>query len=187
MNSFSTKTIFIPKIIFLFFLFHKQSPKPEGKNKKPNNICCQKSDTSYFTLLKDKRSSSESTRLDLEHLHCLLNKNWCLLCCFSSPIPVSWSADQPFSEQDPVVVDNYWNKVLAKTSRDIQLSPWQDQEHLNHLWQILIADESKVFWYCLKAVGDLCTHWQPSSDSWDWLTHIWKMLFPPALRTLGIV
>lgn len=118
---FFTKTLFFPKIIFLFFC-----SKARGKKLKPSNICCQKSDISYFTLLKDKWSSWESTRLDLEHLHSLLNKNWCLL--FSSPIPVSWSTD---SEQDPGVNDNYWNTELAKTSRDMQLSPWHGQEHLN--------------------------------------------------------
>lgn len=114
---FSVKLFLFQKYFFIFFfcLFHKQNPKPEGEEK---NICCWESDTSGFMLMKDKMSSSENTRLDLVHLCSLLNKNWCLLCIFSFPIPASWSTDQHFSGQDPVVNDKYWNRMLAKTSRD---------------------------------------------------------------------
>lgn len=63
--------LFLFQKYFFSFLFHKQNPKPERGKK---NICCQKSDTSCFTLVKDKMSSSENTRLALVHLHSLLNK-----------------------------------------------------------------------------------------------------------------
>lgn len=107
--------LFLIQNYFFSFLFFVSQAEPWARGEEVP-ICCQESDTSCFTLVKGKMSSLENTRLDVMHLHSLLNKNWCLLCSFSFPIPASWSTGQLFSEQDPAVNDNYWNAALAKTS-----------------------------------------------------------------------
>lgn len=74
----------------------------------------------------------------------------------------------------------------------IQLSPWEDQEYLNHFWRILIADASKVLWCCPEGCGRGMP-WQPYRNSRRLghtriskiRLHISKIRFAPALRTLG--
>lgn len=67
----------------------------------------------------------------------------------------------------------------------IQLSPWEDQEYLNHFWRILVADASKVLRCCPEGWGR-AVPWQPYRNSGRMgRTRISKIHFAPALRTLG--
>lgn len=100
--------------------------------------------------------------------------------------PISWSADQPFSEQDPVVNDNYWNTVLAKTSRDHPAqslagsgTPKPSLTNSDSRWLqgVLILPGG-----CEWSVHTLTAQLRQQGPG---CTHVWKMLFPPSLRTLG--